>query len=73
MKTVYIVKQQLWNGTVLLGSDFSVYESLSLAEKVRDKLSNQESSEYFTATVNIESVVLYESEREVPILNEYDN
>lgn len=73
MKTVYIVEQQLWNGTVLLGSDFSVYESLSLAEKVRDKLNNQKSSKYFTATVNIESVVLYESEREVPILNKYDN
>lgn len=73
MKTVYIVKQQLWNGTVLLGSDFSVYESLELAEKVRDELSNQESSEYFTTTVNIESVTLYESEREVPILNKYDN
>lgn len=73
MKTVYIVKQQLWNGTVLLESNFSVYESLELAEKVRDELSNQESSEYFTTTINIESVTLYESEREVPILNKHDN
>ena len=73
MKTVYIVNQQLWNGTILLGSNSSVYESLSLAEKVRNKLSNQENSKYFTATVNIESAVLYESEKEVPILNKYDN
>lgn len=76
MKTVYIVKQQMWNGTILIGSDFSVYESLELAEKVRDRLdelNNRESSEYFTTTVNIKSVTLYESEREVPILNEYVN
>lgn len=74
MKTVYIVKQQLWNGTVLIKSDFSVYESLELAEKVRDRLdelNSQENFEYFTTTINIESVALYESEREVPILNEY--
>lgn len=75
MKTIYIVTKQLWNGTVLIESNFSIYESLELAEKVRDKLSelnNQESSEYFSTTINIESIALYESEREVPILNECD-
>ena len=72
MKNVYIVKQHVWNGTVLIKTNSSVYESLELAEHVRnrlDELNNKDSIEYFTVTTDIELTTLYENEHEVPVLN----
>lgn len=72
MKNIYIVKQYIWNGTVLIKTDSSVYESLELAEQVKsrlDELNNKDSIEYFTVTTDIELTTLYENEHEVPILN----
>lgn len=64
---IYIVIQTYWNGIMPLKTDYSGYKTRELAEKTIKKLKslNQDNVSYRIAPMKY-----YESETEVPILNE---
>lgn len=74
---VFILRQSIWNGTVLLRSDLSAFNTRELAEKVLSKLKyvHEKNIEYhhsFPATYEIVEVELMTSEEQVPILKNND-
>ena len=72
MKTYYLFILTFYNGTLVMKQDFSLYPTRNLAEKVRDKIRNDQSlaESEFLVTTRIEEVNYYENESKVPILNE---
>lgn len=72
MKTYYTVVASFMNGTVTMFNDISSYTSEELAEKVKDKNIKTNKNSTFPAMCNIQVTNVYESEDEVPILNNHN-
>ena len=71
---IFVLCQRVWNGSVLISSDFSAYQSRELAEKVmytlkakNEELSNQKIP--VNLTFEIKECDFYTSINDVPILN----
>lgn len=76
MKKVYIIKQYLWNGTIVLKVITSAFPTKALAEKCKDAIlkDNQyrletDPEHAIPCTCEIEETAFFESEKEIPILN----
>lgn len=70
MKTYYLLVQTVWNGTIMLHQNFSLYPTKELAEKVREKLREATADDNFPSTTQIKEINFYSDESKVPILNE---
>lgn len=71
MKTYYTVITQFMNGTVTMHTDVASFTSKELAEKTKKaiELVNSKSECVFPSMSYIKETNVYESEEEVPILN----
>jgi len=68
MKTLYLVKTSLMNGTVTIKTMNTVFATKELAEKALDYIKKQQPShEFFTSYSNMEEVTLYETEDELQL------
>lgn len=72
MKTLYTVVASFMNGTVTMCNDISNYTNKELAEKVKEKIIEVNKNSMFPAMCHIEETKIYESENEVPILNNHN-
>lgn len=74
MKKIFIFKQCLMNGTVPINTQIAAFSDRRLAEKAHDAVSKgNELSDlggYNMRVFPIEEGFVYESEKEVPILND---
>ena len=71
-KKVYILTQSVLNGTVTMNVYCSVFTTKELAEKTRDAVieANEKNGDNsFQVLVGIQESDLYETEEDVPILN----
>ena len=68
---MYLLVHTLWNGTIPLKSQYSAYKTKELAEKVRDTL-KKSANISFRQSFRIEQIDYYQTEQEVPILNDND-
>lgn len=66
-----MVEIKIFNGTVMLSNNVSVFSTKELAEKTKQKLQeiNSNSDDTVGVSVTIREADYYESESEVPILN----
>lgn len=69
MIPIYIVKTTLWNGAIQNVIDVSAFLSKALAEEVKEAVEKANSKIEHEVTVGIETVSLFTSDDEVPILN----
>ena len=75
MKTLYLLTTSIMNGTVTMNKLSSAFTDKTLAEKtmkVVDEANKREEDDpiHLTTWSNIEEMILYENEEEVPILNQ---
>ena len=70
MKTIWNVEVRSLNGTVTMMSYTHAFIDKELAEKAADKIKEKNKDSVFHVIVRVYDSVLYESENEVPILNE---
>lgn len=70
----YILVQNVMNGTIVIKTDYSVYPSLKIAEKVVSKLKevNDDGSCLFTCNYKIVEANYYQTENDVPVLVKKD-
>lgn len=71
MKKIWIVEIKMFNGTGMLGNTISAFSTKELAEKTKQKLQelNSNSNDTVKVSITIREVDYYESESEIPILN----
>lgn len=72
MKTLYILKQNMMNGTVTMRTVVSAFTDKDVAEKAKKAVILANSNNLIGFTMyceDIEEIQLYENENEVPILN----
>lgn len=72
MKTVYILKQNMMNGTFTMRTVVSAFTDKNVAEKTRKAVILANSNNLIGFTMDcedIEEIQVYENENEVPILN----
>lgn len=75
VKKVYILTQSVLNGTVTMNVYRSVFATKELAEKAKEAVIESNKSTKITSLqvlVDIQESDLYESEEDVPILNEME-
>lgn len=75
MKQVYVFDVRLMNGTVTMRSEKGIFASRDLAEQTRKTVmeancSHEQPEGLVAICSHIEETVVYESEDEVPILNQ---
>ena len=75
MIQVYTFDVRIMNGTVTMWSEKGIFASRDLAEKTRNAVidancSNEKPDGLVAICSHIEKTVVYESEEEVPILNQ---
>lgn len=59
MEQVYLLIMHIWNGTILMKSEYSVYDTKELAEQVIDKLKVENKEDLFKITYEIREVKRY--------------
>ena len=70
MKTIWNVEMKAMNGSVTMMIQTHAFIDKELAEKAADKIKEKNKDSVFHIIVRVYDSVLYESENEVPILNE---
>lgn len=70
MKKIYMLSMHLTNGTVTTHTDCAAFTDRDLAEKVSKTIEEKNAGNGIAFWNEINEVVVYEKEEEVPILNE---
>lgn len=68
MKSVFLLEQRIFNGTVLMATINTGFSTKELAEKALQATKKANENSEFINTCNINEIQIYEEEREVPIL-----
>ena len=68
MKSVFLLEQRIFNGTVLIATINTGFSTKELAEKVLQSTKKANENSEFINTYNINEIQIYEEEHEVPIL-----
>lgn len=66
MKKLYLLIGTIYNGTIVLANDYSLYTDIQTAEKVKNKLKSINGD---VVSYIIKEVDFYETENDVPVLN----
>lgn len=59
MERVYLLIMHIWNGTILMKSEYSVYDTKELVEQVIDKLKRENTEDTFRVSYEIREVIKY--------------
>lgn len=70
MKKIWNVEMRAMNGSVTMMVQTHAFIDKELAEKAADKIKEKNKDSVFPVIVRVYDSTLYESENEVPILNE---
>lgn len=68
MKSVFLLEQRIFNGTVLMTTINTGFSTKELAEKALQATKKANEDSEFINTCNINEIQIYEEEYEVPIL-----
>lgn len=69
MKSVFLLEQKVFNGTILMATINTGFSTKELAEKTLQSTKNVNENSQFINTYNINEIQIYEKEQEIPILN----
>ena len=69
MKSVFLLEQKVFNGTILMATINTGFSTKELAEKALQSTKNVNENSQFINTYNINEIQIYEKEQEIPILN----
>lgn len=67
MRKVFLLVGTVYNGTVTLATTYSVFTSVEVAKKTKEKLT--EINDNNDIVYRIKEVEMYETEQDVPVLN----
>lgn len=68
MKSVFLLEQRIFNGTILMATINTGFSTKELAEKALQATKKANEDSEFINTFNIKEIQIYEEEYEVPIL-----
>lgn len=68
MKSVFLLEQRIFNGTILMATINTGFSTKELAEKALQATKKVNEDSEFINTFNIKEIQIYEEEYEVPIL-----
>lgn len=69
MKSVFLLEQKVFNGTILMATINTGFSTKELAEKALHATKKVNEDSAFINTYNINEIQIYENEQEIPILN----
>jgi len=69
MKSVFLLEQKIFNGTILIATINTGFSTKELAEKALQSTKKANEDGEFINTYNINEIQIYEEEQEIPIMN----
>lgn len=70
MKSVFLLEQKIFNGTILMATINTGFSTKELAEKALRSTKKANEDSEFINTYNINEIQIYEEEQEIPIMNQ---
>jgi hypothetical protein len=70
MKSVFLLEQKVFNGTILMATINTGFSTKELAEKALQSTKKANENREFINTYNINEIQIYENEQEIPIMNQ---
>ena len=70
MKSVFLLEQKIFKGTILMATINTGFSTKELAEKVLQSTKKANEDSEFINTYNINEIQIYEEEQEIPIMNQ---
>ena len=70
MKSVFLLEQKIFKGTILMATINTGFSTKELAEKALQSTKKANEDNVFINTYNINEIQIYEEEQEVPIMNQ---
>jgi hypothetical protein len=70
MKSVFLLEQKIFNGTILMATINTGFSTKELAEKALQSTEKVNEDSVFINIYNINEIQIYENEQEVPIMNQ---
>lgn len=68
MKSVFLLEQKIFNGTILMATINTGFSTKELAEKALQSTKKANEDSEFINTYNINEIQIYEDEQEIPIM-----
>lgn len=70
MKSVFLLEQKVFNGTILMATINTGFSTKELAEKALQSTKKANEDSKLINTYNINEIQIYEEEQEIPIMNQ---
>lgn len=70
MKSVFLLEQKIFNGTILMATINTGFSTKELAEKALQSTEKANEDREFINTYNINEIQIYEEEQEIPIMKQ---
>lgn len=70
MKSVFLLEQKIFNGTILMATINTGFSTKELAEKALQSTKKANEDREFINTYNINEIQIYEEEQEIPIMKQ---
>lgn len=70
MKSVFLLEQKIFKGTILMATINTGFSTKELAEKALQSTKKANEDSKLINTYNINEIQIYEEEQEIPIMNQ---